>query len=223
MNKKNIYIKSLITIIICLSFSKFGYSQPEYKNSYELSLSNLALGDLTFIYTRKINDLKYLEISNSFVIHKRKEHINPIMLLYNTQDPFLLYDLYRLRIGLRFFNKDNSYVCPMLIFNAGYFQNIRIWHYINITGDAKDKDYLLSRTKFEAGALIKYGDIKTFNNGFIQNTYVGFGFKVKFMDDTIYQIWEWHKPVPNANYPIHEKHMKVVPTFHFGITFGYTK
>lgn len=224
MIKKSIYIKLLLSLTICLSFIKLGHSQPDYSNSYEISLTNLALADLTLIYTKRLSNYKHLEISNSFVIHKKisYDNENNMIPLVNTQDPFSLYNLYRSRIGIRFFSDNNKYTCPMLIFNTGYFNNVKIMHYINRTGDAKDWDYLLSRTKFEIGALIKFGDIRyiSLGNNSIKNSYWGFGFKVRIMEDTIFQKWEWHRPIYYNNYPIYETNIKIVPTIHFGFIIG---
>ncbi len=223
IKNRNIF-KLFLSLTACLCLIKLGYSQPDFKKSYEFSLSNLALADLTFIYTHKLNNFGYLEVSNSFVIHKRKTHDNANILLLTIQDPFLLYDLYRLRAGIRSFYNNDSYICPMLIFNVGQFRNVRIWHYIDRTGDAKDIDYLLTRTKFELGALIKFGNITLSkdDSSLITSIYAGFGFKIKFMYDSIFQKWEWHQPIYD-NYPIYEKNMKVTPTIHFGFTLGGTK
>jgi hypothetical protein len=225
MTKKSFYFKTFIALIFFFSFIKIGYSQLDYKRSYELSLTNLPLQDFTFIFTQRINDFKYLEITNSFVIHKAKEYDNGEILMFGFKDPFKLYDLYRLRIGLRFLKANNYYTSPSLIFNVGGFRNGTILKYKDDYGsDYYDVDYILNRLRFDIGAILKFGHIKTYDNNILRDIYWGFGFKVKFYNDAI--IAERHWGSGSFRYydpPQKDQYIKIAPTLHFGILFGFKK
>ncbi len=223
MTKNYIYFYSLVTLIFFFSFIKIGFSQSEINKSYQLCLTNLPIQDFTFIYTQRINDKINLEISNSFVIHKAKVFDNGAVLYFTLKDPFRLYDMYRLRIGNRYFLDDENYVCPMFIFNYGRYENGIIRNYIDDKGsDAHDLDYKLNRSRFDIGAIIKFGNIKTYDNRFIRDIYFGIGLKVKFFSDDILAIGPW---VSDYSYesPIHDNHIGFMPTIHFGIGVGYFK
>ena len=205
-----------------LMFSKNTYTQPEYNNSYELSLSNLTLLDLTFIYTKKLNKSRYLEVSNSFVMHKTIESDAGSM-FYNNQDPYKLYDLYRLRVGIRYFKDNFNYICPMLIFNYGNYRNRMIIHYIDEPGsDAYDQDYLLTRNKFEVGYILKFGKVALDGKNFLWDFYCGFGFKVKFLNSIVYKKWLHHQ-LYYVGEPIYMNEIKYMPTFHIGMLFGFKR
>ncbi len=218
-------IFTILILLILLSSTKSVYSQLDYEKSYSLGVTNLSLLDFTFIYTKQIKDLKYLEITNSLVIHKTETHNNGNVLLLTIQDPYKLYDLYRFRIGVRKFKENTSnYITPLLIFNVGSFRNRLIKKYYDDKGsDATDVDYLLTRTKFEVGAIFKFGHVKTYNNNFHTDIYGGVGFKVKFMNDNILEKRPWPGNSAINDSPIHDFHIGFMPTFHFGLMFGYAK
>jgi len=225
MTKKSFYFKTLIALIFFLSFIKIGCSQLDYKRSYELSLTNIPLQDFTFIFTQRITDFKYLEITNSFVIHKAKEYDNGKTIMGNFKDPFKLYDLYRLRIGLRFLKANNYYISPSLIFNVGGFRNGTIIKYKDdYDSDYYAEDYLLSRLRFDIGAILKFGHVKTYDNNILRDIYWGFGIKVKFYNDSI--LGQRRFGSSSFYYyenPQKDQYIKIAPTLHFGILFGYKK
>jgi len=212
-------------LLAFLIFSQSVFSQPEFKRSYALGLTNLSLLDLSFIFTQRMHENIYLEVTNSFVYHKNDEHDNGAVLLLTIQDPYKLYDLYRFRIGIRYYSEKNFYVAPMLIFNAGRFNNCLIKRYIDDKGsDAKDVNYRLSRTRLEFGSILKFGYLKYYNNHFLVDTYFGIGFKVKCFFDSITEISPWpFSGIADYDYPIEKQHLGFMPTFHFGVLFGYAK
>jgi hypothetical protein len=215
MKNKIIKLKSIFVFVFFLIFIKLGYSQAEFKRSYEISLTNLPLQDFTFIFTQKIDDKNYLEITNSFVIHKSKEYDTGFLYI---GDPYKLYDLYRFRIGNRHFRKNNNYICPMLIFSYGRWNNSTLKDDWEIVGEDHGVISKLDRTRYEIGTIIKFGQIKTYENRFIRDVYFGFGCKLKYIKDDILSI-----EGDILNDPIHEEYMRLMPTIHFGILVGYIK
>lgn len=215
MKNKIIKLKSIFVFVFFLIFIKLGYSQAEFKRSYEINLTNLPLQDFTFIFTQRLNDKNYLEITNSFVIHKSKTYDNKI-LFWSINDPYKLYDLYRFRIGNRHFRKKNNYICPMLIFNYGRWNNSTLKYVYDIEYYGIPCKY--NRTKYEIGTIIKFGYIKTYENRFIRDIYWGLGFKMKYIKDDILS-----REGVILNDPIHEEYIGLMPTIHFGILVGYIK
>jgi len=215
--------KFCIFAVLLFILGQRAYAQPSFKRSYEINITNLALLDLTLVYTQQFKENLYLEISNSFVYHKSKEHDNAKLFFTDTQDPYKLYDLYRFRIGLRHFHSDRFYTCPTLIFNIGGFRDRTIMHYIDDKGsDAYDEDYRLSRLRSDFGIIYKFGFFDRGENRVITDIYFGVGFKAKLYYDTIFQKWQWHCLYFDGP-PMHETYMKFTPTFHFGIMLGWTK
>lgn len=225
MTKKISCFYFLQFLLVLLIFSQSVYSQPEFKRSYALGLTNLPLLDLSFIFTQQLHERTYLEVTNSFIYHKNDEHNNGNVLLLTLKDPYKLYDLYRFRIGVRYYSEKNFYVTPMLIFNAGRFNDCLIKKYIDDKGsDAKDVDYRLSRTRLEFGTILKFGYLKYYNSHFLVDTYFGIGFKFKYFFDSITEIRPWPgSGIADYDYPIEEQYLGFMPTFHFGVLFGYAK
>jgi hypothetical protein len=216
------FFQLLLSLLI---FSQSVFSQPEFKRSYALGLTNLSLLDLSFIFTQQLHERTYLEVTNSFVYHKNDEYDTGETLLLTIKDPYELYDLYRFRLGLRYYSEKNFYVSPMVIFNVGGFNDCLIKRYIDDKGsDAYDKNYRLSRTKLEFGTILKFGYLKYYNNHFLVDTYFGIGFKVKCFFDSITEIRPWpYSGIADYDYPIEEQHLGFMPTIHFGVLIGYAK
>lgn len=221
-NIKSLYILVLVQIFL-FYFNVISFSQTEINKTYQICLTNIPVQDFTFIYTHKINNKIHLEISNSIVIHKSKEFDNAAILFFGLKDPFRLYDMYRLRIGNRFFIDDESYICPMLIFNYGRYKNGLIKKYIDDYGsDAYDKDYILSRNRYDVGLILKSGCVTTIDNRFLYDIYFGLGCKVKIFDEDIIAI-KHRSGVQYFNPPTHNVYAKIMPTVHFGLCIGYYK
>ncbi len=222
MINKSFYLSSILALMFFLSFIRIGYSQPTFERSYELCLTNLPLQDFTFIFTQRLNDKNYLEISNSFVFSKTKESDASPIVFYQNLDPYRLYNLYRFRIGNRWhFAENNNYICPMLIFNFGRFTNATITHYIDATGDAYDEDWTLNRTRYDIGAILKFGHVKTYENRFLRDIYWGVGFKLKYFYDDILKKTGFYGTIIQYDDPLQQEYVKFTPTFHLGILVGY--
>jgi len=223
MKKIRLCYKTALLAVFLLGFIHVGNSQPQFQRSFEVGLTNLLWFDLTFVYTERLKENTYLEISNSFVYRKAKEHDNASFFFTNTQDPAKMYDLYKFRIGLRHFHSDRFYTCPSIIFNIGGFKDRTIMHYYDDKGsDYYDQDYRLSRLRYDIGVIYKFGFLKIGENLGLKNVYFGVGFKAKFYHDTIFQKWQWHQLYFDGP-PLHDNYVKFVPTFHFGIMLVDTK
>jgi hypothetical protein len=209
-----------VTLLFLFILGQRAYSQPQFQRSFEVGITNLLWADLTLVYTQRLKEKTYLEISNSFVYRKATEHDNSSSFSIQTQDPAKMYDLYKLRIGLRHFHTDRFYSSPLIIFNIGGFKDRTIINYIE--GNGWDEDYRLSRLRYDLGVIYKFGFLKIGHNGGLKNFYFGVGFKAKFYQDTIFQKWERHYLYFDGP-PMHEKYVKFMPTFHLGIMLVNTK
>ena len=131
-----------------------------------------------------------------------------------------MYDLYKLRIGLRLYHSDRFYSSPLIIFNIGGFKDRTIINYID--GGGRSEDYRLSRLRYDLGVIYKFGFLKTGKSGGLKNIYFGLGFKAKFYNDTIFQKWSRHQLYFDGP-PIYDSFIKFTPTVHFGIMLVNTK
>jgi hypothetical protein len=220
MKVKKICVIITYIVLLLLIVEQRAYSQPQFNKTFEVGLTNLLWFDITFVYTQKINEKSFLEISNSFVIRKATEHDNSSFFSIQTQDPAKMYDLYKFRIGLRHFHSERFYSCPLLVFNIGGFKDRTIINYIE--GGGWNEDYRLSRLRYDLGIIYKFGFIKVGKNLGLKNVYFGVGFKAKFYHDTIFQKWERHYLYFDGP-PMHENYVKFTPTFHFGIMLVNTR
>jgi len=210
----------VIISIILLSSVKMGYSQLNFKRSYELNATNLILRDITFSFTQRLNDNNYLEISNSLTFAKTNKTDVVPFLFFENRDPHKLYYLYRLRIGNRFYFSDNIYFAPMLIFNYAWFNNGTITEYINTAGDAYDEDWTMNRKKYEIGTIIKLGRVQTFKTHFLHDFYWGFGLKYRFFYEEILKKVGYLGEYIEDDYPVYNEYTGFYPTIHIGIMIG---
>lgn len=221
MRVEKFCILVVVNVVLLLFVWQQAYSQPNYKRSYELGVTNLTLLDFTLIFTQRLKEKSYLEITNSFVYHKKDEYTAGRLFL-TIKDPYELYNLYRLRVGLRYFLNNKFYVTPMFIFNVGGFNDCLIEKYIDVKGsEAQDVDYRLSRTRHDIGTIIKFGFLTSYDNHFLTDIYLGLGFKVKYFNDNITEIITWGQCVEQYDYPIQKQYVGLMPTFHFGVMIGY--
>lgn len=224
MIKRDILLSFILLIILFFGIIKIGNAQSQTNRSYQLCLTNLPLQDFTFIYTHKLNDKITFEITNSIVIHKSKEFDNAAILFYGLKDPFRLYDMYRFRIGPRYYFDNRNYFSPLLIFNYGRYKNGLIKKYIDDYGsDAYDEDYMFNKVRYDIGVILKFGNIKTFNNRYVKDVYYGFGFKVKYLFEDIIAKKSWGSSLYYLDPPISSNRVSLMPTLHFGISVGYFK
>lgn len=214
--------RTLLALVIFTLILNKGYSQVDYNKSFEFNLTNLPFLDFTFIFTKKLNENKYLEISNSIVLHKIKEEYMSVNPLYTIQDPYLLHDMYKFRIGFRKFSGNSDYHSTMLVLNLGHFNDCLIIDYIGKNEGSHSKDYLLNRTKLEVGLIYKYGTFKKYGKSYMGSFYTGIGFKVKFFYDTVIARYSQNYYYGNES-PFVEYRIKFLPTIHCGFLFGYVK
>jgi hypothetical protein len=222
MTKIKLCFQILFTIVIFTMILNRGYSQVDYNKSFEFNLTNLPFQDFTFIFTKKLNENKYLEISNSIVLHKVKEEYMSVNPVFTIQDPYQLHDMYKFRIGIRKFTGNSDYQSAMLVLNLGHFNDCLIVDYIGKNDGSHSIDYLLNRTKLELGIIYKYGTFERYGKNYFGSFYSGIGFKVKFFYDTVLARYSQHYYFDN-NSSFVEYRIKFLPTIHFGFLFGYTK
>lgn len=220
MAKIKLSSRTLLTLVIFTFILNKGFSQVDYNKSFEFNLTNLPFQDFTFIFTKKLNENKYLEISNSIVLHKMKEFSGEYT-FFPIQDPYQLHDMYKFRIGIRKYIGNSDYYSTMLVLNLGHFNNCLIEDYIGKNDGSHSVDYLLNRTKLEIGVIYKYGMFKMYGKNYIGSFYSGIGFKIKFLYDTVLERHSQYSYFDNDN-PFVEYHIKFLPTVHFGFLFGYT-
>lgn len=214
--------RTLLALVIFTLILNKGYSQVDYNKSFEINLTNLPFLDFTFIFTKKLNENKYLEISNSLVLHKIKEKYMSVNPLYTIQDPYLLHDMYKFRIGFRKFIGNSDYHSTMLVINLGHFNDCLIIDYIGKNDGSHSIDYLLNRKKLEVGLIYKYGTFKKYGKNYMGSFYTGIGFKVKFFYDTVIARYSQHYYYGDES-PFVEHHIKFLPTIHCGFLFCYVK
>jgi hypothetical protein len=157
------------------------------------------------------------EITNSFVLRKTTEY--DVNSLIRVADPFAMYNLYRLRIGIRKFRTPNKYFTPLLALSYGGYNNGTLENFIDDGGDANDQDWMVNRRRIEVGVIAKFGSIKTYEDRYIRDIYWGVGFKLKIIRDMVLEKKEWGHPMP-GDYPIEMIYPKIMPTVHFGILVG---
>ncbi|MDA3910629.1 MAG: hypothetical protein PF448_04640 [Bacteroidales bacterium] len=218
MKNKNKSILSHVILSFFLLVSVSSYAQFKMQRSYEVSLTNLPWQDLTFIYTQRLDSLRFLEVTNSFVLKKQTEYdVNTF--LFRNIDPFAMYNLYRLRIGVRKFRKPNKYFTPLLALSYGGYNNGTLENFIDQSGDAYDQDWVLDRRRIEVGIIAKFGSIKTYEDRYIRDIYWGVGLKLKIIRDMVLEKTEWGYIIPD-DYPIETIYPKIMPTIHFGVLVG---
>jgi hypothetical protein len=220
MKNKNKPILSHLIMSIFLMLTLSSYAQFNMQRTYEVSLTNLPWQDLTFIYTQRLDSLRFLEVTNSFVLRKTTEYnVSPLI---RVADPFAMYNLYRLRIGIRKFRTPNKYFTPLLALSYGGFNEGSLENFVDNSGDADDQDWIVDRRRIEVGVIAKFGAIKTYEDRYIRDVYWGVGFKLKIIRDMVLEKKEWGSPMP-GDYPIEMIYPKIMPTIHFGVLVGRVK
>jgi hypothetical protein len=220
VKKVLIIILSLFSLSVCSQDSLI--NRLNGSNCLQINLSNLLVTDVSINYCKFFKNKSALELIIGYRFGWKEPEYDKFAFLNNYiqfTDPSWFYNKISSRIGIRYYNKDKSYVAPMLMFSYCYYDNIYFERYEDYDGISHDKNYVISREKYLLGSLVKIG--KTYNYKFFMiDLYAGIGFRFIIKLTSINQKFAYdNRPIAD-NYPLKSSRNSIVPTFHTGIQIG---
>jgi hypothetical protein len=209
-----------------------------YKNAIAINVEALLFADFKITYTHELYKRLYFEIMASYNIPLHfqnslfngeigNETINydPLAL---PRDPYYGYGRLQIRVGLKEYLRGRFYMGEIFLYNYGHFNNLRVANGNTLQSD-NEEDIVVNRVKNDYEILLKYGLTYQHKSGFLLDLYMGIGWRLKYLDDTVYQTvtadsnGNLFYSGGSPNYPFHQSSSYSAFELHGGLQIGFGK
>jgi hypothetical protein len=214
--KKPYYFLLLFFFII-----QTGFTQVDsliFKHSIVVNINDFFINRLFVTYSKPINSRDLLELSCGYM-YSNKENVEASSYSF-FNDALWYYNALTLRVGVKRYFHNSLLFGISSNFNYNFFDNIRFNRYEDYEGELNDRDYVISRTKYQVGGLIKFGlYTRRYKHLFIEK-YIGVGLSYSIEDESISSMYDYADNLINRAYPIVTSQNRIVPTYHIGLSIG---
>ncbi len=216
----------IIIILIITGYTKL-FSQDSLIENYtpkhviQLSCLDLLISNISLNYSYFISKRHSIDIMIGYRFGTKNSDIEIGSHGNLFHDPFWLYNMISVKLGIRSYFPEDFYIEPKMVFKYGFFNKEYFKGYNMTATDAGDMDYVFSRDKKIIGGIVNLGYTHSYKR-FRFDFYMGLGYGGAFKTQAIYEkIINYGNYLVPDNYPINSHTFKNLLMGDMGILVGF--